>query len=169
MNTASPLENPRPVKQQRPAGRPRRASLTSSTNIGVLKLFVSKGLPFVGNVDLGRGFTLLTYDGSAFNMITDNGFFNRDNAYAWSMAEINGRVFVGTFNKDFFSLDPGTPLPRGSSELWYSDNVSLVEPNRDLAADGPPARLGTVELRHPNHGSGRQETVSRHCLEHGCA
>lgn len=44
------------------------------------------------------------------------------------MAEINGRVFVGTFNKDFFSLDPGTPLPRGSSELWYSDNVALSNP-----------------------------------------
>ena len=33
------------------------------------------------------------------------------------MAEINGRLFVGTFNQDFIGA-----LPRGSAELWYSDD-----------------------------------------------
>ena len=31
-----------------------------------------------------------------FRKITETGFFNSENAYAWSMAEINGRMFVGT-------------------------------------------------------------------------
>jgi hypothetical protein len=94
--------------------------LNPQTNFGVLKLFTSgKGLLYVGNVDLDVGFYLQVYDPGTglFRKITDNGFFNENNAYAWSMAEINGRMFVGTFNQDFLSN-----LPRGEAELWYSDD-----------------------------------------------
>jgi len=88
------------------------------SNVGALKLFVSsKGLLYIGNVDLTLGFYLQSFDGTNFTTITSNGFFNSLNAYAWSMAEINGRLFVGTFNQDFIST-----LPRGSAELWYSDD-----------------------------------------------
>jgi hypothetical protein len=92
----------------------------SGTNIGVLKLFAtSTGLLYVGTVDFGTGFNLQQYNASTgnFTTVTDNGFFNSNNAYAWSMNEINGRVFLGTFNADFLNA-----LPRGSAELWYSDD-----------------------------------------------
>lgn len=91
----------------------------ASTSLGVLKLFVSSaGLLYVGNVDLDNGFKFLSWDGSeaGWTILTDDGFGNPDNAYPWSMAELNGRVFLGTFNKDFFS-----ELPRGSAEFWYTD------------------------------------------------
>jgi hypothetical protein len=94
--------------------------LNPQTNMGNLKLFTSsKGLLYVGNVDLDVGFYLQVYNpaNSQFREISDNGFFNENNAYAWSMAEINGRMFVGTFNQDFLSN-----LPRGEAELWYSDD-----------------------------------------------
>ena len=99
---------------------PGQPFLTPQTNMGNLKLFTSsKGLLYVGNLDLNIGFYLQVYDPETgeFREITDNGFFNGFNAYAWSMAEINGRVFVGTFNQDFL-----TNLPRGEAELWYSDD-----------------------------------------------
>lgn len=92
--------------------------LGNTTNVGTLKLFASsKGLLYIGNVDLSNGFYLQAYDGSTFREITNNGFFNTQNAYAWSMIEVNGRILVGTFNQDFL-----TTLPRGSAELWYSDD-----------------------------------------------
>jgi hypothetical protein len=99
---------------------PGQPFLNPQTNMGNLKLFTSsKGLLYVGNVDLDVGFYLQVYDPEegTFREISDNGFFNPYNAYAWSMAEINGRVFVGTFNQDFL-----TNLPRGEAELWYSDD-----------------------------------------------
>jgi len=92
----------------------------AATNVGTLKLFTSsKGLLYVGNVDLDVGFYLQVYNpaNGEFRPVSDNGFFNPNNAYAWSMAEINGRMFVGTFNQDFL-----TNLPRGEAELWYSDD-----------------------------------------------
>lgn len=93
-------------------------TLTSPTNIGVLKLFASsKGLLYIGSVDFA-GFNLQTMDKSGvFSTVTATGFANSSNAYAWSMAELNGRTFVGTFNTGFLSQ-----LPRGSAELWYSDD-----------------------------------------------
>jgi hypothetical protein len=89
--------------------------------MGTLKLFVSsKGVLYIGNVDLNLGFLLQSYDGMNFKTIAHDGFGNSQNAYAWSMAEINGRVFVGTFNQDMsFTSDA---LPRGVAELWYSDD-----------------------------------------------
>ena len=102
------------------AGQP---FLDPSTDVGNLKLFTSSsGLLYVGNVDLDKGFYLQVYDPSetgagAFREITNNGFFNELNAYAWSIAEINGRVFVGTFNQDMMNS-----LPRGDAEIWYSDD-----------------------------------------------
>jgi len=99
---------------------PGQPLLPLATNVGTLKLFTtSKGLLYIGNVDLDVGFYLQVYDPTTglFREISDNGFFNPNNAYAWSMAEINGRMFVGTFNQDFLSN-----LPRGEAELWYSDD-----------------------------------------------
>ena len=92
-----------------------------ATNVGALTLFASSnGLLYVGNVDLNLGFYLQVYDGVNFRTISDNGFFNTENAYAWSIEEVNGRVFVGTFNQDFVA-----ELPRGSAELWYSDDSAI--------------------------------------------
>jgi hypothetical protein len=102
---------------QRVPGQP---FLDPQTNMGNLKLFTSSnGLLYAGNVDLDVGFYLQVYnpEDGQFREISDNGFFNSRNAYAWSMAEINGRMFVGTFNQDFL-----TNLPRGGAELWYSDD-----------------------------------------------
>lgn len=93
---------------------------SSSSNIGVLNLFSSsRGLLYVGNVDLARGFTLQTYDGVG-NTVTTSGFgdpasASSPNAYAWTMADLNGRQVVGTLNTDFFNN-----LPRGSAGLHPS-------------------------------------------------
>lgn len=95
----------------------------NSTTLGVLKLFApSNGQLYVGLLDLTNGFTLITCtpaDCRAGNWttVTSNGFGNRNNAYAWSMQQVNGRTFLGTFNQDFF-----VTLPRGASELWYTDD-----------------------------------------------
>jgi len=93
-------------------------TINSPTNIGVLKLFAStKGVLFIGNVDF-NGFYLQTLDTVGnFTKITDNGFGNTSNAYAWSMAEYGGRTVVGTFSTAFLSN-----APRGSAELWSSDD-----------------------------------------------
>jgi hypothetical protein len=103
---------------------PGQPFLDPATNFGNLKLFTSsRGLLYLGNLDLTNGFHLQVYDPAAanpaarFRTITSNGFFNAANAYAWSMAEVNGRVFVGTFSQDYLST-----LPRGDAELWYSDD-----------------------------------------------
>jgi len=115
------------------------------TNMGSLKLFTSSnGLLYVGNLDLDVGFYLQVYDPEegTFREISDNGFFNHYNAYAWSMAEINGRMFVGTFNQDFL-----TNLPRGEAELWYSDD-SINWQQMALPLDWGPWNYGirTMEV-----------------------
>lgn len=89
-----------------------------SSNMGVIKLFsTNDGLLYIGNVDLTIGFSLLTYDGTSFKTITMDGFGIASNAYAWSMAELNGRLYLGTFNQDFTS-DPTA----ASAQLWYLTN-----------------------------------------------
>ncbi len=98
----------------------------SSTGAGVIKLFPSsKGVLMVGTVDFAKGFGLHAMDPVGnFSTITTSGFgdpsasFNF-NAYPWSMAEINGRTFLGSFNTGVFNK-----LPRGSAELWYSDDLT---------------------------------------------
>jgi hypothetical protein len=91
-----------------------------ATSLGTLTLFsTSRGVLYVGTVDLEAGFTLqTTTDGLAFQTVTADGFGNPANGYAWSIAELNGRVFVGTFNQGF----GGVTLPRGTAELWFSDD-----------------------------------------------
>lgn len=95
----------------------------NASTLGVLKLFASSnGQLYVGLLDLTQGFTLITCNpadcrAGNWTTVTGNGFGNTNNAYAWSMQQVNGRTFLGTFNKDFF-----TALPRGSSELWYTDD-----------------------------------------------
>lgn len=88
------------------------------SSVGVIKLFVSgNGLLYIGNTDLTLGFSLLSYDGTNFNSVTLDGFGDPNNAYSWSMAEFNGRLYLGTFNQDF------TANPIGASaQLWYSDS-----------------------------------------------
>ena len=101
------------------AGIPTTGTGLNNTTLGVLKLFsTSLGELYVGLLDLTNGFTLISCkpadcNSGSWNTVTSNGFGNVDNAYAWSMAQVNGRTFVGTFNKNFFAQ-----LPRGSSELW---------------------------------------------------
>jgi hypothetical protein len=44
--------------------------------------------------------------------------FDNENIYLWSGAgPVNGRMFVGTFNPATI-----TEIPRGTAELWYSDD-----------------------------------------------
>ena len=97
--------------------------------LGVLELFTSsKGL-FVGLADVAAddansqaGFQLFlwngTGDGSNFSTLTTDGFGNSANAYPWSMNEYLGRIYLGTFSEDILGL-----LPRGSAELFYSDDA----------------------------------------------
>jgi hypothetical protein len=98
---------------------PNQPFLNPQTNMGNLKLFTSSnGLLYVGNVDLDVGFYLQVYDPTTglFREITDNGFFNPYNACAWSMAEINGRVFVGTFNQDLWTILSTVVAPTGKKK-----------------------------------------------------
>lgn len=88
------------------------------SNVGVIKLFASSdGLLYIGNTDLNLGFSLMTFDGTNFKTLTMNGFGDTGNAYAWSMAEFNGRLYLGTFNQNssFIQTSP-------SAQLWYTDN-----------------------------------------------
>jgi hypothetical protein len=105
-------------------GLPGTSDGVNPTALGVLKLFLnSRNQLFVSLFDIEEGFTLLRFDQNTnglptdWELVSNNGFFNRNNAYVWSMAEINGRTFIGTFNQDFL-----VTVPRGSSELWYSDD-----------------------------------------------
>ena len=98
----------------------------SPSGAGVLKLFPStKGVLLVGTVDFARGFGLYTLDALGnFGIVTSSGFGDPAaplnlNAYPWSIAEIGGRTFVGTFNTGIFNK-----LPRGSAELWQSDDLA---------------------------------------------
>jgi len=117
--------------------------ILADSTVGVIKLFTSSnGLLYIGNTDLTLGFSLLTYDGTNFNSITLDGFGDPNNAYAWSMAEFNGRLYLGTFNQDFTS-DP----TNASAQLWYSDN-QLNWQKATL-----PKNFGPAELWFPEHGA----------------
>jgi len=90
----------------------------------VIKLFAAKDRLFAGTVNFQNGFSLLSYDdsnGGDFDIIVDGpndgGFFDPLNIYLWSMAEIDGRLVAGTFNPATI-----TEIPRGTAELWYSDD-----------------------------------------------
>ena len=92
----------------------------------VIKLFEALDKLFVGTVNFENGFSFLSYDknaaaGAEWDVIVDGpndgGMFDPFNIYLWSGAgEINGRVFVGTFNPNVLP-----EFPR-SAELWYSDD-----------------------------------------------
>jgi hypothetical protein len=94
-------------------------------SLGVLKLFASPSMNklFAGTVNFTNGATLLSYDadGGVFDVIVDGapdgGFFDTGNIYMWSMSEQNGRLLVGTFNPSTLPT-----LPKGSAELWTSDD-----------------------------------------------
>ena len=111
------------------------------SNVGVIKLYAgSDGLLYIGNTDLSLGFSLMTYDGTNFKTITLNGFGDTNNAYAWSMAEFNGRLYLGTFNQNFSTL----PLS-ASAQLWYSDNrIDWLKAN--LPKDFGPTNYGLRTL-----------------------
>ena len=49
-------------------------------------------------------------DGKTWEQVNQGGFGDPDNGYAWSIAEFNGRLFVGTIN-----------LPKGC-EIWSSED-----------------------------------------------
>jgi hypothetical protein len=139
-----------------------------SSTLGTLTLFTSSGGHlYIGNVDLSAGFKLLTFDGStcvdddddgnvlngddyvacdAFVTVSDDGFGNPRNAYAWSMAELDGHVFVGTF--DLGLLDDG--FPRGSAELWMSDAAEEHWQQVALPASFGPMNYGVRTMAAAN-------------------
>ncbi len=112
--------------------------LLAPSNMGVIKLFpsTSQDLLFIGNVDFDLGFSLYSYDGSTFTNITESGLGDSDNAYDWSMAEANGRIFLGTFNQSlgianlYYADEPSTwtqmDLPDGWGTLNYGIRDMLV-------------------------------------------
>lgn len=119
---------------------PAQPSLPDS-NVGVIKLYAgSDGLLYIGNTDLNLGFSLMTFDGTNFRPITFDGFGDPNNAYAWSMAEFNGRLYLGTFNQNF-SIIQVNP----SAQLWYTDNrVDWVKAT--LPKDFGPTNYGIRTL-----------------------
>lgn len=87
----------------------------------VFKLFASQsGELYVGLVDFNNGFNLYAFKPgreTPWRIISEDGFENSANVYVWSMAELNGKIILGTFNTDMLSSNT---LPRGSAELWSS-------------------------------------------------
>ncbi|MDC1198847.1 hypothetical protein N8071_00525, partial [bacterium] len=87
----------------------------------VIKQYVAMGKLWAGTVNFTNGFSLLSYDGTDWEVVVDGagdgGFYNSNNFYAWSMASVGDRLFLGTFNTGFIDN-----LPRGQSELWYTDD-----------------------------------------------
>lgn len=90
----------------------------------VLKLLVSdSGDLYVGLVDFDGGADLLVYrPGTGWDEITADGFGTASNVYVWSMEEFDNKIFLGTFNTNFF----GNAVPRGSAELWMSDDDGIT-------------------------------------------
>jgi hypothetical protein len=117
----------------------------------VFKLFVSSsGELYVGLVDFNDGFNLHALKPNRptqWRTITETGFSNSSNVYAWSMAELNGRIFLGTFNSDM--LNPEI-LPRGSAELWASDNGGVNWKQLPTPLSFSPLNYGfrTMEVSH---------------------
>lgn len=93
----------------------------------VFKLFASQsGELYVGLVDFTNGFNLHAFKpdrSQPWRTISETGFENASNVYVWSMAELNGIIYLGTFSTDM--LNPDT-LPRGSAELWSSDSQGIT-------------------------------------------
>jgi len=93
----------------------------------VIKLATALGKMWVGTVNFVNGTTFMSYDvnadpGQEWDIIVDGlgsgGFFDNLNIYLWSFAgPVNGRIFAGTFNPATI-----TEIPRGTAELWYSDD-----------------------------------------------
>ena len=97
------------------------------TNMFILKLFVAQGKLFLGTVNFTNGFSFVSYDKAenAWDVIVDGpysgGMFDAENVYLWSSAVINNRIFIGTFNPATM-----TEIPRGTAELWYSDDGGVT-------------------------------------------
>lgn len=99
-------------------------------NLGVMKLIEFKGELYLGTVNYENGFTLLkttdTGTTGGWQVISTDGLGDSDNAYAWSMVEWNGKLYIGTFNSGITGgeLSP-LPIPLdGRAELWCSENGS---------------------------------------------
>jgi hypothetical protein len=74
----------------------------------------------VGLVDFNNGFNLHALKPgrqTPWRTITETGFSSSANVYVWSMSELNGQIYLGTFNTDMLNSDV---LPRGSAEIWTS-------------------------------------------------
>jgi hypothetical protein len=132
--------------------------LTTLNNTGVLKLYVYNGELFLGTANFSRGFTFLRYDGSQdeWSVITVDGFGFDRNTYVWSMAEFEGKLYMGTFTSDFLSaldggggLDLGGDLDLGDVDLSWID---LLTPSAQLwsSCDG----RNWEQLRLPMFGFG---------------
>lgn len=119
----------------------------------VFKLFVSSDRElYVGIIDFNDGFNLHALKPSReipWRAITENGFGNSSNIYAWSMAELKGEIFLGTFNGDI--LNPEV-LPRGSAELWSSRNDGFSWRQKPTPLNFSPLNYGfrTMEVGQGN-------------------
>jgi hypothetical protein len=103
-------------------------------NLGVMQLREYKGKFYLGTVNYQDGFTLLRTsdpsDPTGWEVISTNGLGDKSNAYTWSMAEWNGKLFMGTFNDGLYGglYDP-LPVPLdGRGQLWCtSDGLNWTE------------------------------------------
>ncbi len=79
-----------------------------TNNAGVTKLYASQvdGKLYMGTANFEDGFEMWSYDGTTWNAITQDGLGNEHNIYAWSMADFDDQLLMGTFTL------PGKP------ELW---------------------------------------------------
>lgn len=114
---------------------PQVPALQGLFNIGVMALMPFNGQLYLGTVNYLNGFTLVrtpTPDVPAsWQVITKNGFQSEvpgvttaDNAYSWSMVEMNGTLFLGTFNHGITGgIYAPLPIPMdGRAQLFSSTN-----------------------------------------------
>jgi hypothetical protein len=114
-----------------PAGVVDGKDLTPLGNIGVAKLFPYRGRMFMGTANFIEGFTLMAYNPSIpeWKVISIDGFGVPRNTYTWSMAQWDGKLFLGTFNSSFVdaylnsngNLLANIPL-EGAAQLWSSQD-----------------------------------------------
>ncbi|MEN6463851.1 MAG: hypothetical protein ABFD62_01595 [Syntrophaceae bacterium] len=110
-------------------------------NLGVMKLIVFQKQFYLGTVNYQDGFTLLRTktpgNPNGWEVLTTNGFNDKDNSYTWSMLEFRGTLYLGTFNSGIYGgiyAPLFIPLD-GRAQLWASDHgndwVKLVNDGFD--------------------------------------
>ncbi len=110
--------------------KPEFAGRENLSNLGVMKLIEYDGRLYLGTVNYADGFTLLSSatpgDPNSWDVLTTDGFGDRDNAYSWSAAVMNDMLLIGTFNSGIFGGIYSETLPLlpldGRAQLLYTND-----------------------------------------------